>query len=77
MMNPVAITRSTFLTNTEDARNKGSLPKRKAAFDPVLPFVELKHQIARSCQGLGPPWRGHARRTGCAVPKVAGKESGT
>lgn len=51
-MNPVAITRSTFLTNTEEARNSGSVPKGKAAFDAALCFVQTQHLFGtRSCGG--------------------------
>src|SRR5262245_16366521 len=51
MMNPVAITRSTFFTNTDEAKNRGSLPKRKPAFDAVLPFVEPKHFFGALARG--------------------------
>src|SRR5215467_10630462 len=43
MTNPVAITRSTFFTNTEEARKSGSVPKSKPPFDPILRFVQVQH----------------------------------
>jgi hypothetical protein len=39
MMKLKAITRSGFLTKTEEAKKRGSLRKRASSFDPSLLFV--------------------------------------
>ena len=54
-MNPVAITRSIFLTNTEEARKSGSVPKGKAPFDAALRLYKAQHvfgPLAR-CRHIG------------------------
>jgi hypothetical protein len=39
MINPSATMRSGFLTNTEEARNKGYAQEAKTAFDGALHFI--------------------------------------